>query len=339
MAQKRKRLMIPLFASVAAMIGITIYTGSDETLAALAKLDGTYIAYLALLWMFIISADTVSIWFLVRGTGERVSVPFVFRVASVRIFFNMVTPFGFGGQPSTVYELRRKGVPAGKGTIVAVTRLLLLSLIVQIGAIASLVLFRDRFVGMPHVKATLLIAGAIGLLFIVLIVTGIRYPRVFIYITNGVGKLLSYVHLVKYGHRFKRAVVKEAFLARKSFQEYFTHRRTALAGAVLSCVAMYAAQLLLLFLILCALHLRIPVLDGLILSAVLLFFMLFLPTPGAAGLGEVAFAIIVGTMVPKYLLGVAVIIWRVFYQYITAAVGGVFVLRIFSGRVTRAVRR
>jgi glycosyltransferase 2 family protein len=66
------------------------------------------------------------------------------------------------------------------------------------------------------------------------------------------------------------------------------------------------------------------------LSAMLIFLISFMPTPGASGLGEVLFIALFSGTVKVELVGVAVVLWRIFYQYLSAGLGAFFTARFFS---------
>ena len=314
-----------------------LITSDKRTLPALAELKYQHLAALLGVWILALSIDSSAMWLLIRGVQERVRFPTIFRTVAVRLFFNVITPFGVGGQPISVVLLSRDSVPAGKSTTVTVTRFMMLSLITQVGAVVAMVLFRSRLGELRSYRFLFTAAGVLGVGTIAVIVTSILSPRLLVIVVTRIGKLLARFKLIEYGVRFKRLVVRETITARKSFQDYFTKHRYYLFGAATMCLLLYLCQLLTLRLILYALNLDIDFLSGIIASSILLFIVLFMPTPGAVGLGEIVFVIIFGRLVPTYLLGVAVLLWRVFYQYLSAVLGGLLFSKYFSDLVVKKV--
>ena len=78
----------------------------------------------------------------------------------------------------------------------------------------------------------------------------------------------------------------------------------------------------------------IPFLHGVASIALLLFLIVFMPTPGSAGLGEAIFMLLFRGFVPSYMLGVAVLIWRVYFQYLSSAIGAISSSKLFSDLVS-----
>ena len=112
-------------------------------------------------------------------------------------------------------------------------------------------------------------------------------------------------------------------MARRSFRRYFsTHLGYFLSGTMCNGLV-YVSQLVLLWFILLGLGLQVPFVKGIVLAAMLLFLITFMPTPGAIGLGEALFILLFARTVPSYLLGIALVLWRFFYHYLSALVGGI----------------
>jgi uncharacterized membrane protein YbhN (UPF0104 family) len=55
----------------------------------------------------------------------------------------------------------------------------------------------------------------------------------------------------------------------------------------------------------------------------LLFLITFMPTPGAIGLGEAIFLLLFSKTVPSYMLGIAIVLWRFFFHYLSAILGAI----------------
>jgi uncharacterized protein (TIRG00374 family) len=83
------------------------------------------------------------------------------------------------------------------------------------------------------------------------------------------------------------------------------------------------SQLVLLWLILLGLGQSVPFLTGIVLASMLLFLITFMPTPGALGFGEAIFILLFAGTVPSYMLGIALILWRFFFHYLTAILGAI----------------
>jgi uncharacterized membrane protein YbhN (UPF0104 family) len=69
-----------------------------------------------------------------------------------------------------------------------------------------------------------------------------------------------------------------------------------------------------------------------VLQVLLYFLLLFVPTPGAAGIAETAAFALFSPICPKALLGIFIILLRFFYLYLAATIGGVLLLQRVKSR-------
>ncbi|MFP4384480.1 MAG: YbhN family protein [Spirochaetia bacterium] len=325
----RSSALIAVF-SLMSVAGVLFLTVDERTSRFLFSIDLRFLLLLLGLWALTLSADALSISLFIRGAEERLSIKTAYRTAVTRIFFNILTPFGFGGQPFMIYLLSKEGVSPGKGSTIAVTRLMILSAYTQIGAIIAFFFYNGRLSEIPALRGMFLAAGTLGAVIIGLIFASLLYPHLMIRLIKLIGRFLHRLKIVKDLARFKRKAVHEGAVARRSFKRFFSRNLRVFVLGMLSTFILYAAQLLTLMVILRGLNITVEFWTGISLSAILLFAMLFLPTPGAAGLGEGAFILIFAGTIPKYLIGIALITWRVFFHYLTAVVGALSVSRLFS---------
>jgi uncharacterized protein (TIRG00374 family) len=330
---------LALFAALSVLsIGLIFhFTATQRTWDLFLHLNARYLVVLILLWLFSLVVDSLSTCFYAQGTGERLKFSFALRLTLLRVFFNVITPFSFGGQPIEIYALSRQGIPAGKGSSVVMVKLLTLALFAQLGALLVFVFVRDEVRNVPTLSIAFVVTGLLigGLVVVTCLV--FFYPFILVRIFTHIEKLLRRLKLRSWKNRpdLRRWVVHQASLARRSFRRYFgSHLGLFLAGT-LSNGLMYCADVLMLWIILRALGVAIPLAEGFALSALLLFLITFMPTPGTAGLGEVIFVIIFAAAVPKYLLGIAVVLWRFFYQYISAFIGALVSAQLFSDAFIR----
>jgi uncharacterized protein (TIRG00374 family) len=88
-----------------------------------------------------------------------------------------------------------------------------------------------------------------------------------------------------------------------------------------------------LWLILLGLGIEVTFLTGIVLASMLIFLITFMPTPGAIGLGEAIFFLLFSKTIPTYLLGIAIVLWRFFYHYLSAILGAISSSHYMSGLI------
>jgi len=332
------RLIILIGLSAGAIAVVLFLTVDERTGQALMNVDPKYLGLFVVFWLAAIALDAVSIILFTRGTEEHISFLTAIKTTTLRIFFNVITPFGFGGQPFAILSLKREGIPTGKGSPIVIMKLVTLSAFTQIGAIFSFMLYRRQIETMRLLSTVFFIAGSVGVVFVVVLIAGFLYPHFLVRMFTSLGKLLHSVRILKSTENLKRRIIHEAVVARRSFRNYFSRHLGYFIGGTIFNGMSYFAQLMLLWAILFGLGISIPVGDALVLAAILLFLIMFMPTPGAIGFGEAFFLLLYARVIPTYLLGVALVLWRFFYHYLSAIFGAVTSSQYASEMIVRKAK-
>ncbi len=329
-SRRTARVLLFIGLTVLTLGAVMYFTFSKETVRALKAFDPLYLVVLFGIWLTSFSMDSVSFILYTRGAGERLPLGAAIKAAAYRVFFNLITPFGFGGQPFVIYFLQREGVPPGKGSSIVLVKLIVVSVYVFFGAIAGFGFFHAHIDNAEVLNVIFFVTAAIQVAFIAVIVTGLLRPRIIIRLMTAIGNLGHRFGIVKNPGRFRRQLVHEANLAKSSFKRYFRRHLFSFLLGTLCIGILYAVEVMTLWVIFKGLGVHLPFETGIALGSLFLFLLSFFPTPGAAGLGEGAFVVLFSSVVPYYLLGVAVILWRFFYNYLTSILGAVFSSRHFS---------
>jgi glycosyltransferase 2 family protein len=323
MTRGTKRILILVTASVVSIAAILYFTVDERTGDALADIRPMYLVALFGCWMALLLFDAGAIVLYTRGTDERIKYFPALKTTTVRIFFNIITPFAFGGQPFSVVSLRQEGIPAGKGSSIVIVKLMTLAVFTQVGALLSFVLFNDRISNIYALNKVFMISGIVGGGAILLLTLSFLYPQILVKTITTLGKLLHLVHIVKDLRKLRQWAIHQAVAARRSFKRYFSHHILYFIGGTLCNGMVYAIQVSMLWLILLGLGINVTFLTGIVLASMLLFLITFMPTPGAIGLGEAIFLLLFSKTVPSYMLGIAIVLWRFFFHYLSAILGAI----------------
>ena len=323
MSRGFKRLLILIAASVLSIAAILYFTVDERTGEALLDVRPVFLVALFGCWIAMLLFDAGAIMLYARGADEKVGFRSAFKTTTVRIFFNSVTPFSLGGQPFSVFSLHREGIQSGKGSSIVITKLMTLAAFTQVGAFVSFLLFSDRITTIAALNKIIMTCGLLGGGTILLLTFGFLYPQILIAIIIGVGKFLHMIHVLKNQSKLRRKLIIQASTARKSFKRYFSHHLGFFISGTLCNGLVYATQLVMLWLILLGLGINVTFLTGFVLASMLIFLLTFMPTPGAIGLGEAIFLIIFSKTVPSYMIGIAIVLWRFFFHYMSAILGAV----------------
>jgi uncharacterized protein (TIRG00374 family) len=167
------------------------------------------------------------------------------------------------------------------------------------------------------------------LLFILLILI-MLFPPIMKTIIGIIGTIGHKVKIIKNLEDFNNKAVHEINNMRNSFVNYFKkHILFFLSGFLCSGLFLFI-HILIILAIISGFGVTINTSEGIILCFILLFCISYMPTPGSSGLGEGIFFLIFNGFVPYYLIGIVVILWRTFYQYLSALAGALFSARFFS---------
>lgn len=332
---KRNRRGALAYLIIAALtVAAFAATMDGRTLEAMARLGPLDVLPLVLAWGAGILLDSGALALFLRAGGNRIR----FRAAAwstfVRLFFNVVTPSSFGGQPFAVAALAKSGVPFGPASTAVLTKTAVYSVANFSSAFAASALFPSFLRSSPAIGPIFLATGILGLCGIGLFMAAMFVPALLIPAVKACVR--AFARLSRVFRRDVDAValslktLAECGRARRSFVSYF--RRHPLT-ATLACLLTFLIHLANLALLSRAIALAggaVPLSESLALGAILFFLISFLPSPGAAGLGEAVYAALFARRIPLHLLGLSILSWRMFNQYLNALIGALVSARVFS---------
>ncbi len=301
-------LALALFSAAAALVlALTI---SNKTFKALKRAKWWFLIVTLISWTLYITFDGLRMVFLARAMGERLSFRRSVEVVMVGIFLAAITPFQLSGFPVQVYMLQREGLSVGTGTLVmagrglisAIPVLLLLVPSLRISSIPFSSFYRAFYIYVLGIGSVLLISLLLlfidPTLFLGIIPLRFRHIRTFI------KKEVSKLEMAGSALRKPNSVPSLLFSLIFSFCTWFFY-------------------LLMIPIMLKALNIPFSLYKAMSVALLLQFALLWSPSPGAVGVAEALGGFLLIKICPKELVGVLVILWRVFTFYLTAIIGGI----------------
>ncbi len=315
---------LPFLLLTAGAIGVILWmTWDADTLPLLKKADHRFLLLLIPIWGLNLSCDGMTLWCLTRGTGSKISFADSIRAASLRILFNVLTPFNFGGQPFMIYFISTKNVPTGKASSIVATKLMSLSVFTMLGAgIAHALLGKTQIIN-PQLDKAFLVAAIICITLTGLLLVALLRPHPLIVLIGSIRRLFYRKHRYRPHRHLTYRAVRSINQTRHSFRSYFIHHPAWFSLAMLFSLIMYCTDVLMIYGAVRAIGVDIPFRDGIVLSAMFELLIAFLPTPGAAGLGDAVFVLLFSATgyVQQSVIGIAVVVWRLFYHVLSALIG------------------
>ncbi|MGD8726402.1 MAG: lysylphosphatidylglycerol synthase transmembrane domain-containing protein, partial [Gemmatimonadales bacterium] len=248
--------------------------------------------------------------------------------AGINAFGMMVTPSQAGGGPFGIFALTRYGTPVPEGMVatfmsfVATILFFVVAgpLVIFLGAGDSLA--EHGILGLTNLNDLfrLSLGGfiTVGLMILALIL----FPGVARKLAHRIVEFFERRGNPKLAARVSK--LNEGIdRAHESMVAYFSSGRgwLALGASVVITAATLANKLLAGFIVLQALGIEAPFVDVLMLQTLIIFLLYFAPTPGGSGLAEVLSGAVMSIYVPRELTPSYILLWRIFYAYLTVAAG------------------
>jgi uncharacterized protein (TIRG00374 family) len=312
--------------AVAAAVAVLAFTASRETLAGLARVKWYWLVATCGLWLLAAVFDGLRLSVLSRATEHRLSLRASVEVIFIGYFMAAVTPFQVGGLPLQLYIMNRRGIAPGRAS----------SLLLMRGVLFYGLLFAAAPVVAIRLNASTaivkLLAGYIALIVAAgaaLVVASVAFPaRV-----RQWHQRLSQAPkpgLVRRGVLWALDEFDGFVAGLRVFRQ--THNLGWLFLGVVVTIVCGVALFAMSATLLAGLGVETDAPRVMALNLLLTAVLLFVPTPGASGVAEAGAAGLYAAVCPRPMLGVYVVLWRLYSFYLGAPVGGIATVRHISKR-------
>lgn len=332
MNQKKRKWVLNLLI-FAAVMGLTVWSVFKDqdfaaTAEALQRMSGPYLALSVALAVLFVAGEGTMIWYLLRGIGERTTLPRCVSYSFIGFLFSGITPSATGGQPMQLYYMKRNGNELGASTVVLMTVAVIYKFVlVVLGAgialfwRAQLAAYLRQYYGLYYLGLSL---NAVVTAVLLLVMFSPGAVRGIFYRTE---RLLVRLHLWR--EKPSRAEKVEQFLANYQRTVGFlkSHRRM-IAVTVLGTFL----QRFCVFVLTCAVYRGLglfgtPMPDIALAQASVYIAVDMLPVPGAQGITEAMYRCVFSRVFPGPSLAASMCITRGISFYLMLAAGlAVFVL-------------
>jgi glycosyltransferase 2 family protein len=328
---------------LASLVGfaVTLLYGNDLSafVGALGRLHWIWIlAGLGLASMDWIGGG-LRLWVVARHVYPNPPLKAMILAGGMGAWAGYITPVNSGAGPTTMYTMRRYGVPlpvAVTATFVSFVATILFFAIAgplavffgagrslgQRGNVLGLSLF-DLFLG------SLAIIAGIGVLMALVLL----FPRL--------ARDLIHRAAEAIGRRSRRVAARLEKLragidqAHESLVAFNSPGGwLAILWATILSGPSHANKLLAGYVALRAVGIETNFVDILLVQTLVMFLLYFAPTPGASGIGEVLSAAVMSSYVPRELTPIYILIWRLTLTYFTIALGFI----VFSSWVRKGLK-
>lgn len=316
-----KRLLLLTLATLLIIGGIIFFTADLRTLKAIRNMDANFFILGILFFLLEFSFDAVRLKVLVDGTGHSLRLLESYKLVAFQVFFDVITPFSFGGQPFQIYMLHKRKVSGGSAATAVMTKLFFGAIALMVIVIWALFFQSGIFIRAPLFKVMIQATGIILFIMLLFFIAGLYSPRPTFAALNAFFLVLWKLKITRHPEKMKRRIMRQMIMAKRSFDGYIGHRFLHFMLGFLLSFLMILSSILMLLCFIRGFGIPIGLWEGIALTASLIFIITFLPTPGSSGLGEGVFFLLYKNYIPEYMIGVIILLWRIFFHYIYAFLG------------------
>jgi len=289
--------VVTLLFVLGSFVFLIVKYNSTTDWSFLFNLDFRYLILCLILFFLYHSFDMLRLKTIAKGFGIRYSYKYAYATSFIATFGATVTPAHVGGELIIFYMLKRVGAKNHKiwGTILFKTVSGFSFFLIAFPIFIAYTISNE--VILKKVAALLLILGFFSLISLPLVKWFQKNER----FSSLNRKLKLYCISLIYFWKFKKRAFIQACIY--SILLYLTF--LSFAPALLK-----------------AFHIKFALLDIYLLQLPLIYAIFVSPTPGGSGVGELGGAAIFQGLVPPSVVGLFVILWRFFSQYLGATLGG-----------------
>ncbi len=326
--KKRKWSLIYLLVNILVIVGIAFFDSNIGNIGQVFyQLDFQWIAAaifsMFLFWFF----DGLVVYYAAASIlGIKLFIQSM-RISILGKYYNAVTPFASGGQPSQLYFLVRGGIPAGHASSILIIKFCVYQLIISLFSLVAFA-FKGRFIN--EYSALLFWAAVVGLAInaggFLLTLALVARQNILKKIADWLLTALHKIKLVKDPDKVRGNIFKHI----KDFHDGFVMIREnpktmAVLGMLMAVEITFLISIPYFIYRACGLNAA----GWFEIAMVFMFLYLavsFFPTPGATGASEGGYYLLFNLFIPQQFLFLSMLLWRVVTYYMTIVVGAVIVL-------------
>ncbi|HOO64006.1 MAG TPA: flippase-like domain-containing protein [Synergistaceae bacterium] len=278
------------------------------------------------------TCDAARFILIARAAEEKLSFRLGILLTWLNYFGCAITPMQGGGGPFQVFILYKNRISIGKGVAITLTRTLLTLFLLGFVVPISIFTYPELLQGRLFLKGIFFWVAFFVTFSWVVISLSIFRPKLIKRFAGAVVIILNRIGFLKRRYIIcaVRRVYGEIDEYNKIFRLFFSTGKIYFMWAIFfSCL-----HLLCFFSVLPCLiwGLGLPVHFGecVVIQAMFMFLLYFVPTPGASGVAEGGGAALFKLLVPWNLAGVMAISWRFFTEYLAIFMGGIVAVKLLG---------
>ena len=331
--KSRRWIALSLLVSGAALFGLLAVTFTPETRAYLGEVSIAALLLAVGLQASAVFCRILRLRVLCRGLGYTVPLRSLTVTLLLSLFAGSITPGQVGGEPVRIHRLSRSGLAVGDAVAVAVVERVLDLVVFFSLTLAALLTVRHLW---GYLAATVLYPVVVFLLLVLglllALIVLISRPALMKRVVGGVaGRIMDRCGRSRRWLRFCPGVGDAGSLAGRidheveafaaGFSRFIRTGRRAVAGALAFTILEWVSLFSVASALLVALGLPPSLAESYLFQGILQMVANIPLIPGASGISEIGAATLYSRIVPAYLLGLFVVLWRLTLYYLNIPIG------------------
>lgn len=325
----KKGLVIFTILSVLSISALLYFTVDASSLESFKNADLRYIALalvlVALMWV----ADAMKIKTLSKAADEDVPFSLAIKLTWINYFGAALTPMQSGGGPFQMYLMYRHGISIGKTVAITLVRTFF-SIIVLGLSIPISIIMKDQLPEMGlGMKGYMIYISFVVIVAASAFFLSIFKPNIIISVVDAVVRALIKIHLLKPERREKvsKWLTREIEVYRGNIRSFFTTGIKMFITSFLLTVVQMGLYLSVMPCLILSLGYELNFVHCMILQALFIFSLYFMPTPGGSGAAEGGAALVASFFVSSSSAGIIGVGWRLITEYTGIILGIVVAIR------------
>lgn len=329
--KQKKWLILSIAISVTVLFAVLFFTVDINTLTELKNCNIWFILLAILMHIISICFWANRIQIMSWSLGYK--VPFLHTVNLVcsNQFVASVTPSQVGGEPVRIYELTKANVPVADATAIVLMERVFDAIVLAVGALAGAVMLNIFFssIDVPQIYLSLsYIAVAVFLAVVVLFIFMAKIPsfgrKV---ILGGAGFFLKKKSAEK-RTEILSSLSEQVDRFYAALNHFLGRSKTGFFLGLFFSALFWVNEFLLVSVLMMGLGLE-PNFVLTFIFMILITVILMIPiTPGGAGVAEISMGGFFSLIVPKSMVGILVLLWRLIIYYFNLLTGFIATLII-----------
>lgn len=335
----KKGLSVFLFLSLAMSGAVLFFSVDTSSWSVFEQADISKLALAMLLVVLTWLLDASKLCALTKAAGEHIGYRLSLELTWINYFGAAITPMQSGGGPFQMYIMYKNNISVGKSVAITLVRTILTMLILGMTIPFSLMLHRD----LPNIGW-----GMKGFIFYVIVFSLIAWCGVILslvrpkIIKRWFGLLIMGLKRIGFLHperviRMLKHVLREIDAYNQNLWAFMTTGKFYfLLGALAAFLQMWV-QLSVMPCMIWAIGGVVNYWECVLIQALFLFLLYFIPTPGGSGAAEGGAAYIFSLFVPWNVAGMLGVSWRFLTEYTGVALGALVAVKTIGWNLANQI--